>query len=66
MAGAPFYAKCTSLDLAVIAVVGTLGTVDQSKRKNTAKRLIEQLCSNGYLTSGLDDEGDAWYWLPER
>ena len=66
MAGAPFYTNCTSLDLAVIAVVGTLGTVDQSKRKNTAKRLIEQLCSNGYLKSGLDDEGDAWYWLPER
>ena len=66
MAGAPFYANCTSLDLAVIAVVGTLGTVDQGKRKNTSKRLIEQLCSNGYLKSGLDDEGDAWYWLPER
>jgi len=66
MAGAPFYTNCTSLDSTVIAVVGTLGTVAQSKRKNTAKRLIEQLCSNGYLTSGLDDEGDAWYWLPER
>ena len=66
MAGAPFYTNCTSLDSAVIAVVGTLGTVAQSKRKNTAKRLIEQLCSNGYLTSGLDNEGDAWYWLPER
>ncbi|MDB2550152.1 helicase RepA family protein [Porticoccaceae bacterium] len=66
MAGAPFYTNCTSLDSTVIAVVGTLGTVAQSKRKNTAKRLIEQLCSNGYLTSGIDDEGDAWYWLPER
>jgi len=66
MAGAPFYANCVSLDSAVIEVVGILCTVDQGKRKNTSKRLIEQLCSNGYLKSGLDDEGDAWYWLPER
>jgi len=48
-----------------IAIKSTLGTVQQSKRSNRAKKLIETFVSGGFLVSGLDEKGDLWYWLPE-
>ena len=63
--GAPFHTCCVNLDSAVRAITETLGTVDQGKRSNRAKTLIDSFVSAEFLIAGLDERGNAWYWLPE-
>ena len=66
-AGAPLHAYCVSLDSAVSAVVEILGTVASSKRRNTARRIIDQLRESNFLESAMDRETDiAWFWLPNK
>jgi hypothetical protein len=63
--GALFHTCCVNLDSAVKAITETLGTVDQGKRSNRAKTLIDSFVSAEFLIAGLDESGNAWYWLPE-
>jgi putative DNA primase/helicase len=62
---ASFHTCCVNLDSAVTAITETLGTVDQGKRSNRAKTLIDSFVSAEFLITGLDESGNAWYWLPE-
>ena len=62
---ASFHTCCVDLDSAVTAITETLGTVDQGKRSNRAKTLIDSFVSAEFLITGLDESGNAWYWLPE-
>ena len=63
--GALFDTCCIDLDSAVTAITETLGTVEQGKRSNRAKALIDSFVSAEFLIAGLDESGNAWYWLPE-
>ena len=64
--GATVNDSCISLVSAVKEIKKTLHTVEKSKRTYRAKKLIEFFVANGYLVSGLDENGNAWYWLPDR
>ena len=44
----------------------TLGTVQQSKRSNSTKKLIETFVSGGFFMSGLDERGEYGTGCPKN
>ena len=55
--------KKMTVGVAVSEIAKTLTTIESNRRNNRARKLLEDLNTSGYLSSGLvDDEG--WVWLP--
>jgi hypothetical protein len=57
--------RCLKVDVAVSHIVATLGHVQQNKRNNRARVLLDDLVKGAHLGSGLEgDEG--WVWLTNQ
>lgn len=54
--------RCLKDDVAVSQIVATIGHVQQTKRKNRARTLLDGLVKGGYLDTGIEGD-DGWVWL---
>ena len=54
---------CIKVDEAVCAIAVNLTTVQQNKRSNRARTILESLILGGFLATALEG-GDGWVWLP--
>ncbi len=53
---------CITIDQAIASVADSLVTYESNKRKNRARKIVDDLIKGGHFDSGL--EGDAgWLWL---
>jgi hypothetical protein len=54
--------RCLNAEIAVLSIVATIGHVQQNKRNNRARTLLDDLVKGGYMGSGLEGD-DGWVWL---
>jgi hypothetical protein len=53
---------CIKVDEAKTAISALLTTEAPNKRRNRAKGLIDGLLSGGFLSTGVDQNGEGWLW----
>lgn len=63
--GYPPSTRCLKADTAVLHIIATIGHIQQNKRSNQARTLLNGLVNGGYLGSGLEGD-DGWVWLNDQ
>ncbi len=63
--GCPPSTRCLRADTAVLHITATIGHIQQNKRSNQARILLNGLVNGGHLGSGLEGD-DGWVWLNDQ